>query len=100
MIYLPTLHSFAMDNVFTGSEGNLRFRIVPKVVKLPNSKEVDMENSSIEAEYWYGPLCYEKSTVEGKEVFPMSEEGRANLQAWLDSKCTLPFGEGGPRSGG
>ena len=100
MIYLPTLHSFAMNNVFTGSEGNLRFRIVPKVVKQPGSKEVDMENSSIEAEYWYGPLCYEKSAIEGKEVFPMTDDGRTNLQAWLDSTCTLPFGEGGPRSGG
>ena len=100
MIYIPTLHSFAMNNIFTGSEGNLRFRIVPKVAKLPGSKEVDMENSSIEAEYWYGVLCYEKSTIEGKEVFPMTDDGRTNLQAWLDSKCTLPFGEGGPRSGG
>ncbi|MBE6982948.1 MAG: hypothetical protein E7435_01490 [Ruminococcaceae bacterium] len=100
MIYIPTLHSFAMNNVFTGSEGNLRFRIVPKVVKLPGSKEVDMENSSIEAEYWYGKLCYEKSTVEGKEIFPMSDAGRTALQEWLDGKQTLPFGEGGPRSGG
>ena len=86
MIYLPTLHSFAMNNVFTGSEGNLRFRIVPKVVKASGSKEVDMENSTIEAEYWYGPLCYEKSTIEGKETFPMSDDGRAALQNWLDSK--------------
>jgi hypothetical protein len=86
MIYLPTLHSFAMNNVFTGSEGNLRFRIVPKVAKSPNSKEVDMENSSIEAEYWYGKLCYEKSTVEEKEVFPMSDAGRTALQNWLEQK--------------
>ncbi len=86
MIYLPTLHSFAMNNIFTGSEGTLRFRIVPKVEKLPGSKEVDMENSAIEAEYWYGPLCYEKSTVEGKETFPMSDAGRTALQSWLDSK--------------
>ena len=84
MIYLPTLHSFAMNNVFTGSEGNLRFRIVPKVVKASGSKEVDMENSTIEAEYWYGPLCYEKSTIEGKETFPMSDDGRTALQEWLE----------------
>ena len=31
MIYLPTLHTFAMNNIFTGSHGNLRFRIAPKV---------------------------------------------------------------------
>ena len=51
MIYLPTLHTFAMNNIFTGSHGNLRFRIAPKVAKLPGSKEVDMENSAIECEY-------------------------------------------------
>ena len=84
MIYLPTLHSFAMNNVFTGSEGNLRFRIVPKVVKASGSKEVDMENSSIFAEFWHGPLCYEKSTMEGEATFPMSEEGRSAMKAWLE----------------
>ena len=84
-IYIPTLHSFAMNNPFTGSCGQLRFKIVPQVQKL-TPKEVDMENSSIEAEYWYGKLCYEKSTVEGKEVFPMSEDGRTALQNWLEQK--------------
>ena len=33
MIYLPTLHTFAMDNEFTGSAGALRFKITPQVVK-------------------------------------------------------------------
>ena len=87
MIYIPTLHTFAMNNVFTGSHGNLRFRIAPKVEKLPGSKEVDMENSTIEAEYWYGQLCYEKSTVEEKQIFPMTEDGCAALKQWLESKA-------------
>ena len=87
MIYLPTLHSFAMNNVFTGSEGNLRFRIVPKVVKLTGSKEVDMENSTIFAELWHGILCYEKSQMEKEATFPMSEEGRAALKSWLDENA-------------
>lgn len=83
-IYLPTLHSFAMGNPFTGSCGALRFKIVPKVAKIEGSKEVDMDASSIEAEYWHGELCYEKSTMEEKKVFPMSEEGRSALKAWLE----------------
>ena len=86
MIYIPTLHTFAMNNVFTGSHGNLRFRIVPKVEK-NGGKEVDMASSSIEVEYWYGELCYEKSTVEEKQVFPMSEAGRIALKQWLESKA-------------
>ena len=47
-------------------------------------KEVDFEKSSITAEYWHGILCYEKSTVEGKETFPMSEEGRLAMKKFLE----------------
>ncbi len=83
-IFLPTLHSFAMDNLFTGSYGNFRYKIVPNVVK-KTQKEVDMEASSITAEFWHGPFCYEKSVMEGSQVFPMSQEGRAQMQAWLES---------------
>lgn len=84
-IYLPTLHSFAMDNPFTGSCGALRFRIVPTVVmNAENNKEVDFEQSSISAELWHGVLCYEKSQMEKAETFPMSEEGRLALKAWLE----------------
>lgn len=85
-IYLPTLHTFAMENVFTGSCGELRFRIEPKVVKKEGSKkEVDMEKSTIFAELWHGQLCYEKSTMEKEATFPMTEEGRLQLKTWLES---------------
>jgi len=84
-IFLPTLHTFAMDNTFTGSWESLRFRIKPNVVKL-GSKDVDMENSSIYAQYWHGPFCYEKSAMEGEATFPMSEEGRLALKKWLEEK--------------
>lgn len=84
-IFLPTLHTFAMNNIFTGSCGNLRFKIVPNVEML-TQKEVDMEKSSIIAEVWHGPFCYEKSQIEGQATFPMSEEGRLELKSWLESK--------------
>ena len=83
-IFLPTLHTFAMNNEFTGSCGELRYKIVPNVEKL-TQKEVDMEKSSITAEVWHGPFCYEKSQMEAKEIFPMSEEGRLKMKAWLES---------------
>lgn len=81
-IYIPTLHTFAMENTFTGSSGMLRFRIVPNVVKI-NKKEVDFEASTIFAEFWHGLYCYEKSQMEGEATFPMSEEGREALVQWL-----------------
>ncbi len=85
-IFVPTLHTFAMGNSFTGSWAQLRYKIVPKVVKVEGSKEVDMEASSIAVEYWHGIFCYEKSTIEGSETFPMSEEGRQSLIQWLMQK--------------
>lgn len=82
-IFLPTLHTFAMNNIFTGSCGLFRFRAEPKVV-MANAKEVDMEASSIHVEFWHGLFCYEKSTVEGEQTFPMSEEGRLEMKVWLE----------------
>ena len=83
-LFLPTLHTFAMNNIFTGSMGLLRFRAVPNVV-MATPKEVDFAQSSIHCEFWHGPFCYEKSTMEGEQTFPMSEEGRLDMKQWLES---------------
>ena len=32
-LFIPTLHTFAMDNIFTGSKGLFRFRAKPNIVK-------------------------------------------------------------------
>ncbi|MBE6928229.1 MAG: hypothetical protein E7467_07075 [Ruminococcaceae bacterium] len=83
-IFLPTLLTFANDNIFTGSCGKLRFKISPSVVKA-TPKEVDYEQSSIRCEIWYGEKCYELSDIEQERTFPMSEEGRSEMKAWLES---------------
>ena len=83
-LFIPTLHTFAMDNKFTGSCGMFRFLIKPTIVKR-TQKEVDMEASSITAEFWHGPFCYEKSEIEQSKTFPMSEEGRQEMKAWLEA---------------
>lgn len=82
-LFIPTLHTFAMNNIFTGSWGNFRFRAAPNVV-MATPKEVDFEQSSITAEFWHGLFCYEKSRMEGKQTFPMTEEGRAAMKTWLE----------------
>lgn len=83
-IFIPTLHTFAMKNPFTGSCGLFRFKITPNVV-MATPKEVDFEQSSIQAEYWHGLFCYEKSEIEAQQVFPMTEEGRLSMKAWLEA---------------
>ena len=83
-LFLPTLHTFAMKNPFTGSYGMLRFRVEPVVV-MATAKEVDFEASSIKCEFWHGPFCYEKSQMEGEATFPMTEEGRLAMKQWLEA---------------
>ena len=83
-VFIPTLHTFAMSNLFTGSCGLFRFRAAPNIV-MKTAKEVDFEASTIHAEYWHGLYCYEKSEMEGERTFPLTEEGRAEMKAWLES---------------
>ena len=81
-IFIPTLHTFAMKNVFTGSFGKFRFKITPNI-QMKTPKEVDFETSTMLAEYWHGLFCYEKSTVEGQETFPLTDSGRSDMLIWL-----------------
>ena len=84
-LFIPTLHTFAMKNLFTGSFGSLRFRIRPDVV-MATPKEVDFAQSTMFVEYWHGLYCYEKSEMEGSETFPLTEEGRAEMIRFLESR--------------
>ncbi len=61
-----------------------RFKIAPNIVK-KSAKEVNMEESSITAQFWHGLYCYEKCQIEGSQTFPMTEEGRQNMKSWLES---------------
>ena len=81
-LYIPTLHTFAMDNTFTGSFGMFRFRVKPNVV-MATRKEVDFDASTIFVEYWHGLFCYEKSEIEGSETFPLTDDGRQAMIDWL-----------------
>ena len=81
-LFIPTLHTFAMNNIFTGSCGLFRFRAKPNVV-MATAKEVDFTQSTIHVEYWHGLFTYEKSEMEGESTFPMTEEGREEMTKWL-----------------
>jgi hypothetical protein len=82
--FIPTLHTFAMNNIFTGSHGEFRFKITPQIQK-KTPKEVDFEASTMLAEYWHGPFCYEKSSIEEQKIFPLSETGRSEMLIWLQA---------------
>lgn len=86
-IFLPTVHTFENDNIFTGSCGLLRFRVCPNIVK--KGKEVDLEQSSMRCEFWHGEKCYELSEMEGAREYPISESGRAEMKQWLEENYSL-----------
>ncbi len=83
-LFIPTLHTFAMKNPFTGSCGMFRFQIKPNVV-MATPKEVDFEQSSMFVEYWHGLYCYEKSTIEDQKSFPLTDAGREEMLQWLQN---------------
>lgn len=82
-VFLPTLHWFAMTNLFTGSCGEFRFRAKPNVI-MATAKEVDFEQSTILCEFWHGPFCYEKSQMEEQRTFPLTEDGLSAMKVWLE----------------
>lgn len=71
-IYVPNYMSFHNDNTFLGSYKGMRFKLSPNVGEL-----------TIRAEYWYGPLCYDLSQMDGEETFQMSDEGIQQMTQWL-----------------
>ena len=73
-LYVPNYMSFHNDNVFLGSYGKLRFKLTPNV-----PEEV------IRAEYWFGPLCYDLSQMDGEQTFSLTHEGIEEMKAWLES---------------
>jgi hypothetical protein len=74
-IFIPVLHSFENGNTFSGSSGPMRFFLRPQT---PEEGE-----PVILAEVWHGIYCYEKSEIEARQTFPMTEEGREAIRTWL-----------------
>lgn len=71
-IHVPNYMSFHNDNIFLGSYQGLRFKLSPNVGE-----------ETIHVEYWFGPLCYELSPMDGERTFPMSDEGIEEMKNWL-----------------
>lgn len=69
-IFLPTLSSMEYGNVWTGSRGNTRWRIVPA-------------DGVMSVDVWLGPMCLACSTVIAQAQFPITPEGLEQLRGWL-----------------
>lgn len=87
---IPELLYFQNSNAFTGSVGNegkkeFRYKLSP-AQKTEDEADGAEPQKIIKAEVWYGPFCYEKSTIEDEAEFPMDEKGRSDTIDWLSGK--------------
>lgn len=84
---IPELLYFQNGGTFTGSVSNtgekeFRYKLSPDKKASDEQNEQEPEKA-IKAEVWYGPFCYEKSTVENESAFSMDEQGRSEAIDWL-----------------
>ncbi len=83
-IMIPTLLFWENGNDWYGSKGNARFYIKPVTQEMEGDQP---DQHTLEVELWRGP--YEKALSEILETasFPLSDEGLAQIVAWLENKA-------------
>lgn len=70
---IPQLSYFSFGNIFTGSRGNLSYKISP--------------GDDIRVQIWHGRLCSDLAQIEEEKSFSMSEEGLQEAIRYLESKA-------------
>ena len=70
--FFPVLAHFIHGNIWTGSDGPLRYRLVPQ------PKEHLMT-----VQIWPGPMGYQEEAVTETRDYPLTQEGLDDLIAWL-----------------
>lgn len=74
------LNYFTYKKPFTGSCGNMRYRII--------QTQEEGQEAQLSADVYPQPYCWEdtpKEQIQGRD-FPFSEEGRTQMIAWLNEK--------------
>lgn len=72
-IFIPTMLFWENGNTWYGSLGNTRFYIAP-------------QEEQLHVQLWRGPLTKELSQIEEETDFPLSEDGLAEMTAWLEKR--------------
>ena len=72
---IPGVYYFEAGNYFTGSRGNLNYKIIP-------GKD-DAENKIMNVSIWHGFLCSDLAEMEDTKTFALTPEGQQELLAWL-----------------
>lgn len=79
-LYIPTLSHWTLGNSWSGSLGRGSYYVTPK--------KTEEGEACLFVEIWTGPTCYELSRAEETEQFPVTEEGLAAMERWLEARLT------------
>lgn len=83
VLFIPTLSHWQLGNSWSGSLGRGSYYVTPR-----KRQEGEEEIPELYVEVWTGPLCYELSEAERTGSFPVTEEGLAEMEAWLETQLT------------
>lgn len=83
-VQLPTRGHFVNGNGWLGSSGLLRFQIETPV-EIPKEGAEDKEDKdyTVEVVWWQGPFSRPYAQEIGRETFPVTQEGLADLADFL-----------------
>ncbi|BBF43690.1 hypothetical protein lbkm_2378 [Lachnospiraceae bacterium KM106-2] len=79
-----TLHFFDYGEAFTGSDGNMRYRMM----KVEHEVEEEKKEAKLLVTVWPGPYAYDHTEEEKKQSreFAFSEEGKSAAVDWLNEE--------------
>lgn len=72
IIELPPLYYFECGNDFTGSHGDMSFKIAA--------------GDEMSVSVWHGRLCSAKADILETRSFERSDDGYSQMRGWLDEK--------------
>lgn len=77
--------NFYKSSPFTGSDGNLRYRIEKVQLPVEGSEETE---SKLQATIWPGPFAFANTPDEKKTTFlaAFSEEGLQDITDWINQQ--------------
>lgn len=78
------LHFYDYNMPFTGSDHNMRYRIIKKVEESEKEEKIE----TFEATIWPGPYAYDHTdaSLKVKKEFPFTKEGEREVVAWLNDE--------------
>lgn len=72
---IPGVYYFEAGNYFTGSRGELNYKIIP-------GKD-DAEHDVLHVSVWHGFLCSDLAEMESTRTFALTADGQQELLTWL-----------------